>query len=132
MPEVERFTAGDEVIALVVRGSLPTETTFVTPNEANLQVGYVVKTAGMDVPRHDHFPIGREIEGTAEVLVVVKGRAEMDLYDAARNHIATTAIGTGEIVVLLAGGHGFRFEEDTVLLEIKQGPYPGIDEKERF
>jgi hypothetical protein len=39
---------------------------------------------------------------------------------------------TGDIILLVAGGHGFRCLEDTVLLEIKQGPYTGLVEKEAF
>jgi len=35
-------------------------------------------------------------------------------------------------VLLVSGGHGFRQLEDTVFLEIKQGPYPGAVEKEAF
>jgi hypothetical protein len=33
---------------------------------------------------------------------------------------------------MVGGGHGFRIKEDTVLLEIKQGPYLGVDDKELF
>ena len=29
----------------------------------------------------------------------------------------------GDIVLLLGGAHGFRMLEDTVLFEVKQGPY---------
>ncbi len=39
---------------------------------------------------------------------------------------------TGDILVLVSGGHGFRMLEDTVLMEVKQGPYTGLKEKERF
>jgi hypothetical protein len=35
-------------------------------------------------------------------------------------------------MIMVGGGHGFRMTEDTVLLEVKQGPYPGVQEKERF
>jgi hypothetical protein len=38
----------------------------------------------------------------------------------------------GDLIVFLAGGHGFRLLEDCVMLEIKQGPYSGVDEKTRF
>jgi hypothetical protein len=38
----------------------------------------------------------------------------------------------GDIILMVNGGHGFRMIEDTVFLEVKQGPYTGIDEKERF
>ena len=33
---------------------------------------------------------------------------------------------------MTGGGHGFCMLEDTVLLEIKQGPYTGLEEKEHF
>jgi hypothetical protein len=35
-------------------------------------------------------------------------------------------------VIFVDGGHGFRILEDTVLLEVKQGPYTGLEEKEFF
>lgn len=133
MPEVERIGVGDDVFAYVVRaGDPPPETTFVTPNEANLQVGFIVKGPDDIVPRHDHHPVERTIVGTAEVLVVRQGGGEMEIYDADRNFVAKRTISTGDVIVLLEGGHGFRFDSDTVLLEVKQGPYSGVDEKERF
>jgi hypothetical protein len=38
----------------------------------------------------------------------------------------------GDVLLLVKGGHGFRMLEETVFVEIKQGPYTGLDEKERF
>jgi len=32
----------------------------------------------------------------------------------------------------LRRGHGFEFLEDTVMIEVKQGPYMGEDDKVRF
>ena len=133
MPEVEEIKAGGGRIAYVVRaGKHPKETTFVTEHDATLQVGFIVKGAGDEVPRHDHFPIEREIRGTAEVLIVRNGGGEVDFYDEDRRFIVTKQISEGDVLVMLGGGHGFRFDKETVLLEVKQGPYPGIDEKERF
>lgn len=131
---VERIT--DEqgrLIALVLRGTASAEaTTFVTPPHAGLQVGLVVYGAEGEVPRHTHFPIERHHFGTPEVLLVRKGRCIADLYDDDRNPVMTLEIGEGDAIVLLSGGHGFRMLEDTVLLEVKQGPYPGRNEKDRF
>lgn len=133
MPEVETFDVDGAPIAFIVRGGdLPQETTFVTPHDASLQVGFVVKSPDADVPRHDHYPIERHIVGTSEVLVVLAGRGEVELYRPDRTHLATRTLAKGDVIILLDGGHGFRFSEQTVLLEVKQGPYPGIDEKERF
>ena len=49
-----------------------------------------------------------------------------------RELVATRELRQGDVMLMIAGGHGFRMLEDTILLEIKQGPYTGIDEKERF
>ncbi len=130
---IERITCDGQMLCYIVRATLnPRETTFVTPPELNLQVGYIVYSALRDIPRHVHRPIDRTIVGTSEVLVVRRGRCEMDVYDGDRQHVATRALGEGDVVVMVSGGHGFRMLEDTVLLEVKQGPYTGIDEKERF
>jgi hypothetical protein len=37
-----------------------------------------------------------------------------------------------DLKLMVGGGHGFRMLEDTVLLEFKQGPQTGLDEKGRF
>jgi hypothetical protein len=56
----------------------------------------------------------------------------MDIYDDDRRLVATRELRKGDIMLMVGGGHGFRMLEDTVLLEVKQGPYTGLDEKERF
>jgi hypothetical protein len=46
--------------------------------------------------------------------------------------VCSRDVGEGDVVVLLGGGHGFRMIEDSVLIEVKQGPYFGTQEKELF
>jgi hypothetical protein len=46
--------------------------------------------------------------------------------------VASRELAAGSIVLLLGGGHGFRMMEDTVLFEVKQGPYAGDKDKARF
>lgn len=132
--DIEEVRAGDTLIALLIRGSssLPESTTFATPDQANLQVGFVVKASGEEVPRHDHQPVERRIVGTSEVLVVQRGSGTVDFFDDERLFISNHRFAERDVLVMLGGGHGFRFDTDTVLLEVKQGPYPGVDEKERF
>lgn len=120
-------------LALIVRRELePAETTFFTGPEANLQLGCVVYPAGGEIARHVHLPVQRRLETTSEVLLVRRGRCEIDLYDEDKALVTTRELRTGDVVLLLAGGHGFRVLEDTVLVEVKQGPYTGLVEKERF
>jgi quercetin dioxygenase-like cupin family protein len=129
----ERIPADGPLLALLLSGTDdPAETTFPTPDDLNLQVGFVVYPAGGEIQRHDHRPLERQIVGTTEVLVVRSGRCEIDLYDHERQLAATRELRAGDVILIVGGGHGFRMLEDTVLLEVKQGPYTGLDEKERF
>jgi hypothetical protein len=130
---VEAISASGRAVAYVVRRDLqPGATTFVTPAEDSLQVGFVVYPAGGEIARHVHRPVVRNIVGSMEAIVVRDGSCEVDVYDDSRNLLATRTLHAGDVVVFVSGGHAFRLLEDTVLLEVKQGPYFGLDEKERF
>jgi hypothetical protein len=130
---IDVVRSGDALLCYIVRSdTLPVATKFITRPEATLQVGHIVHPRGHEISRHEHRPQERHISGTAEVLLVQRGRCEMDVYDGQRCLVATRELRVGDIVVLLDCGHGFRMLEDTVLLEVKQGPYAGPGEKEQF
>ena len=130
---VEVIGDAQRPVAYIIRGEmLPDTTTFVTPSHLAQQVGFVSYPAGGVIARHRHRPIERKLTGTSEVLVVRKGWCEVDLFDDLGRKAATRELKTGDVLVLVSGGHGFRMLEDTVLLEVKQGPYTGLDEKEHF
>jgi hypothetical protein len=131
---LERIEDGSgKLLAVVVRrASAPAATTFVTESDATLQVGFVVYPEGGAVAKHSHTPITRTITGMSEVLLVRSGRCIVDVYDDDRSLVGSRELDAGDVLLLMAGGHGFRMLEDTVLLEVKQGPYAGVDEKERF
>ena len=130
---IETIADNGVILAYIARGgSPPHQTTFLTPDDCNLQVGHVVYPAGGEIARHMHLPIARHLVGSTEVLVVQRGRCEVDVFTNDRRVAATCELRVGDILIAVGGGHGFRVLEDTVLLEIKQGPYPGGAEKERF
>lgn len=64
--------------------------------------------------------------------MVKKGRCWADFYRDDNSLLCSREMGPGDVLVLVGGGHGFRMVEDTVLVEIKQGPYLGLDDKQRF
>ena len=133
MDLVEQIVWMDRPLACIIRRKLtPAATTFVTPSDFNQQLGFVVYPAGGEIQPHLHRNIERTILGTSEVLVIKKGRCEVDFYNNAKEPVATRELREGDILLLVDGGHGFRILEDTVFVEIKQGPYTGLDEKERF
>jgi hypothetical protein len=130
---IERIEADGALLALVVRaGFNPRKTTFVTPNDLLLQLGYIVYPAGSVIPRHRHLPVERHLSSTSEVLQVRQGACTAEIYDLASKLVAEIDLNAGDVIVLASGGHGFRIHEDTVLCEVKQGPYVTTVEKERF
>jgi len=133
MDHIEKIVSGEQPLAYVIRAQLsPKQTTFLTPNDFNFQLGFVVYPAGGEVQRHLHKELERHIVGTAEVIIVKVGHCEIDIYNGNRQLMATRELGPGDVVLTVSGGHGFRMQEDTVLFEIKQGPYTGVNEKDRF
>jgi hypothetical protein len=123
---------GKVLCYIISSESEPTQTNFLTPSDCNFQIGFVVYPAGGKVTPHVHLPVERHIVGTSEVLIVKKGSCEIEIYNDNREFVAKRSLRAGDIILAVNGGHGFRMQEDTVLLEIKQGPYTGLVEKERF
>ena len=132
-PQVEVIERDGRPLTYIIHTSpVPSQTTFLTPPELLQQVGFVVYPAGGEVARHIHRLIERRVVGTAEVVLVQQGRCVLDVYSEDRELVASRELEPGDLMLLVGGGHGFRMLEDTVLLEIKQGPYTGLEEKERF
>jgi quercetin dioxygenase-like cupin family protein len=130
---IEQITWNGTLLAIILKsGALEEKTSFLTPSEINLQVGTVACPAGQSIARHVHIPLERRLRGTSEVIIVRKGACQAEIFNDHRETVATRRLETGDIVILLSGGHGFQATEDTVFLEIKQGPYIGLEEKERF
>lgn len=130
---VEHIYWHEQPLAYIIRAALVTDkTTFLTPPEFKQQVGFVVYPAGGEVKRHLHLPLERHLIGTSEVLIVQRGHCLMDIYNDDRQLVTTRELLTGDVMLMVGGGHGFRMIEDTIFLEVKQGPFLPIDEKEHF
>ncbi|MBS0206856.1 MAG: hypothetical protein JSS49_28615 [Planctomycetes bacterium] len=128
---VEHIQWHNQHIATLIRSEFsPESTTFVTPDSYYQQAGFVVYPRGGSVQTHTHLPLQRHLVGTPETLIVLRGSAEVDLYGLDKSFMGTWNLRRLDILLLVSGGHGLRFLEDTTLLEIKQGPYTGLAEKE--
>lgn len=130
---VEVIGPAADPIASIVRLAFESQATrFVTTSDSNLQVGFVIAKSGSGIQRHRHLPIERRVSGTMEVIVVRSGICHVDLYLDDGSPVCSRELRTGDLIILYRGAHGFRMAADTVLLEVKQGPYAGMDDKERF
>lgn len=130
---IEHITWNGQFIATILRHDFrPDKTTFITPDAYYQQTGLVVYPAGGVIKRHLHLPLQRHLIGTPETILVRAGTVEVDLFGLDRTPLGTWVLGEGDLIILAGGGHGFRCREDTILLEVKQGPYTGLKEKEFF
>jgi hypothetical protein len=105
---------------------------FFTPDSFSQQLGYLPHRAGNIIAPHLHKRSMREVLFTHEVLFVKKGKVEVYFYDEEKRFLGTEILYAGDVILLCGGGHGFKILEETVMLEVKQGPYMGVIDKERF
>lgn len=133
MTDIEWIKDGDKILSLIIRANFsPEKTSFVTPENFIQQAGFVVYPREGVIANHIHKPLHREIIGTPETLLIRKGKVKVHFFNNARELKGEAIIEAGDILMLVSGGHGFTMLEDSILFEIKQGPYTGLDEKERF
>ena len=105
---------------------------FFTENELEFQVASFSLNSQAKIERHYHPEQNREISGTTEVLIVMEGKMEFEIYDKNMELITTEIIESGEAIALFNGGHGIKMLEDTKFFEVKQGPYIEKIDKKRF
>ena len=105
---------------------------FYTDPEMDFQIGAMRRPLGHEVEPHVHSPVERELIGTKEVLFVRSGRIGIDFYDEDKKIVTSIEMVSGDVIYLHMGGHGIRFIEESVLLEVKQGPYIQDADKVRF
>lgn len=121
---IEEISADDEILGYVLKNpQLPNKSTFLTSPDLSLQLGYIVYPANGQVKRHFHNTATRTITNCSEVLILKKGRCLVDFYDRNLKLVTTRELVAGDIALILGRGHGIKMLEDTVFLEIKQGPY---------
>lgn len=127
------FSSKGELIACILPHNYkPNKTVFITSDYLNQQLGFIVYPENGVIKRHKHRPIKRKISGTQEILLVRSGQVEVYLFSELKEFVAKRVLSKGDVIMLIKGGHGFRMLKDTVLMEIKQGPYLGVEEKEYF
>jgi len=127
---IESIREGSVELAVIIRAGYSRQgVTFVTPDEYSQQLGYMNRPAGYRIPAHVHNPVPRAVVFTREVLLVRSGRMRVDFYTDAGTYAQSRILAAGDVILLAAGGHGFEMLEDTEMIEVKQGPYAGLDDK---
>jgi cupin fold WbuC family metalloprotein len=129
----EKIKQRGQVFAIVIRRSFSKPGVhFFTPGEFSQQLGMLVHAKGKVVDRHRHKPVRREILRTQEVLVVLSGRIKIQIYNDEGSLLRTVILKEGDSILLATGGHRVEVLRKARILEVKQGPYAGFEDKEYF
>jgi mannose-6-phosphate isomerase-like protein (cupin superfamily) len=130
---IEKVERDKITYAIIIRRDFSSPgISFVTPDEYSQQLAYMQHPKGKIISPHIHNPVVREIKYTQEVLVIKSGKLRVDLYDSTQHYLESKILEKGDIILLVAGGHGFEVLESIDMIEIKQGPYQGEEDKTRF
>jgi len=130
---IEEIKHNNELLGIIIRNSYKSEgVSFFTPDDFSQQLAYMSHKTGKVIDPHVHNPVTREVRFTQEVLVIKKGKLRVDFYDDGQNYLESRELLEGDVILLAAGGHGFKVIEDVEMIEIKQGPYAGDKDKTRF
>lgn len=130
---IEQITHQNQLLALIVshRFNQP-GIHFFTPNELSQQLAYMHHPTGKVIQPHVHNPVIREVTYTQEVLFIKNGKLRVDFYNDQQEYLDSRILEAGDVILLVTGGHGFEVLEEIEMIEVKQGPYVGEQDKTRF
>lgn len=133
MGQVEEIKKKNKLLAMIIRNDYSCEgVDFITPNEYSQQVAYMHHPTGKAIDAHVHNMVHRNVVLTQEVLFVKKGILRVDFYDDYEDYLESKELHAGDIILLISGGHGFHVIEEVEMVEVKQEPYAGDNDKKRF
>jgi hypothetical protein len=125
------------LLAIILWDSPPQPTArpsihFVTDKEQPLQVAAMYHTARKVIPPHTHLCRARVIRQTQEVLILRFGSMRVSFYTSAGEYVCDKVLHSGDVVILLGGGHGIEMISECDFIEVKQGPYDAEHDKYYF
>jgi len=130
---VESILHDDRLLAIVISRRFDEPGIhFFTPADLSQQLAYMHHSAGKVIAPHVHNPVPREVHYTQEVLFIRRGKLRVDFYDEQKTYLESRILEAGDTILLAAGGHGFEVLEDLEMIEVKQGPYAGEQDKTKF
>ena len=133
MEKIEKIEKKNKLLAMIIRHDYTSEgVNFVTSDEYSQQVAYMHHPTGKIIDAHVHNLIHRNVVFTQEVLIIKKGILRVDFYDEYEDYLESKDLYAGDMILLVSGGHGFQVLDEVEMIEVKQAPYAGENDKKRF
>jgi hypothetical protein len=133
--KIEKIVDEGLTLAIVIRGSdWEPGLNFPSSDDDYQQIGLWQYNKGTKLSQHIHLTNPRNVSCTQEVVFIKQGRIRANVYTEKRVFLKSIELQSGDLMVMLKGGHGYDIlEDDTQVLEVKNGPFMGIEkDRERF
>ena len=129
----QQITHNGKILSMIIKRNFEKDgIEFFTPPNFSQQLAYMKRPKNYIIAPHVHNSVAREVQFTQEVLFIKSGKVRVDFYDDDKNYLQSTILEAGDIILLAHGGHGLEMLEESEIIEVKQGPYAGERDKERF
>ena len=130
---LEKVYKDSLLLAIIIRNEYSNEgINFFTNDNDSQQLGYMSRPEGYEIKPHRHNLVQREVHLTQEVLFIKSGKVRVDFYSNNQEYLESRILKQGDVILLSDGGHGFKMLEPSEIIEVKQGPYCGEQDKVRF
>jgi hypothetical protein len=130
---IKQITYQGQFIALIISSQFQQPgIKFFTPDDFSQQLAFINHPVGEIIQPHVHNFVPRGVQYTQEVLFIRKGKLRVDLYNNQQEYLESCVIESGDVILLVNGGHGFEVIEEIEMIEVKQGPYIGEQDRTKF
>jgi hypothetical protein len=109
---IQEITHNSKLLAIIISHKFhKSGIHFFTPDDLSQQLAYMNHAEGKIIEPHVHNPVPRQVHYT---------------------HLKSHILEAGDVILLATGGHGFEVLQEVEMIEVKQGPYAGDNDKTRF
>ena len=129
---VEIEENGIRYAAVFSKEPIPKGLTFYTQDSNYLQVASWNYNKGRHLKAHMHKVCPRTSDITQEFVFVKKGSVRVYMYTRDGKPLKNFDLYSGDFMIVFEGGHGYDILEDnTEVIEVKNGPYPGLEKDKK-
>ena len=130
---METITHNGQIISIIYRDKDWVKgLNFITPDELFVQVGSWWYDKGRKLDSHIHKEFDRTATRTQETIYVKQGSVKVLLFTEKEKFFQDYILYQGDLAVFGYGGHGYEIlEDDTQIIESKNGPFVSVDKDKR-
>tara|TARA_B100001057_G_scaffold296483_1_gene296693 strand:+ start:5373 stop:5771 length:399 start_codon:yes stop_codon:yes gene_type:complete len=101
---------------------------FITSEDCFVQAGSWWYDKGKILDSHTHNEFERKAYRTQETVFVKQGKMKVSLFTESHEYLDEYILNQGDLAVFIYGGHGYEIlEDDTKIIETKNGPFTGVE-----